>query len=46
MNSHTSLKNALFSFFQSGVMAPHRGPIDYEPPRPVSVSPIKPRRAN
>lgn len=44
MNTHTPLKSALLSFFQTGVMPPHRCPVDYEAPRPVSANPIKPRR--
>ena len=46
MNTQSSLKSALFSFFQVGVMPPHRGPSDYEAPRPVSVNPFKRRRAS
>jgi hypothetical protein len=38
------LTRALLSFFQSGVMPPHDCPIDYEPPRPATLNPIKPRR--
>jgi hypothetical protein len=45
MNTQSSLKSALFSFFQVGVMPPHRGPTDYEAPRPVSLSPFKPLRS-
>jgi hypothetical protein len=43
-NTRIPLKSALLSFFQVGVMPPHDCPIDYEPPRPQSVNPIKPRR--
>lgn len=45
MNTQSSLKSALFSFFTIGVMPPHRGSYDYEAPRPVSPNPIKPRRS-
>ena len=44
MNTQSTLKSALFSFFQVGVMPPHRGPTDYEAPRPVSLNPLRPRR--
>ena len=41
MNTQSTLKSALFSFFQVGVMPPHRGPAEYEAPRPVSLDPLK-----
>jgi hypothetical protein len=44
MNTYTPLRNALLSFFQTGVMPPHRCPVEYESPRPASADPIKPRR--
>jgi hypothetical protein len=44
MNTQTPLRSALLSFFQIGVMPPHRGGYDYEAPRPVSVNPIKTKR--
>jgi len=43
MKTQSSLRSALLSFFQVGVMPPHRGPTDYEAPRPVSLTPLKPR---
>ena len=46
MNTQSTLKSALFSFFQVGVMPPHHGPTDYEAPRPVSLSPFKSRRSS
>ncbi len=44
MNTQSTLKTALLSFFQVGVMPPHRGPHEYEAPRPVSANPLQPRR--
>ncbi len=44
MNTKSSLTSAILSFFQVGVMPPHRGSYDYEAPRPASLNPIKPRR--
>ena len=45
MNTQTSLKSAIISFFQVGVMPPHMARYDYEAPRVRSLSAAKPKRA-
>jgi len=45
MNTQTTLKSALFSFFHVGVMPPHSARYEYQAPRVVSLSPFKPLRS-
>lgn len=42
MNTKTSLPTALFSFAFTGVLGPHKRPVDYAPPRVVSTLARKP----